>query len=106
MLDFSKRQKKYWDITLHDGTPLQLPTPTRDVYDSMMDVTRNAADADANQLAEVVGQVLRTNKQGMEITEEQIRSFDLDDMYEFFTAYIEFIKTVLSDPNSKSLIAR
>jgi len=105
MLDFQKRKKKYFDMGLHDGTKLQIPTPTMDVYDLMMEVTKTGANTDINQLREVVARVLRTNKQGAEITDTQIRAFDLDDMYELFMEYIEFIKSVLSDPNSKSLIA-
>lgn len=106
MLDFSKRQKKYWDITLHDGTPLQIPTPTMDVYDLMTEVSKNAANTNTDQLREVVGRVLDSNKQGTKITSDQIQAFDLDDMYELFINYIEFVKTVLSDPNSKPPIAR
>lgn len=106
MLDFSKRQKQYWDLTLHDGTRLQIPVPTLAIYNALREVSRDPANVDADQLADLTGQILKTNRHRVEITPEQINAFDLEDMYELFASYVEFVNTVLSDPNSRSPIVR
>lgn len=104
MLDFQKRKKKYFDLALHDGTKLKIPTPTMTVFDAMKEVTESQDDTD--QLASLVSTLLNTNKQGVEITDEQMESFDLEDMKELFVAYVDFVQEVMTDPNSKSPIAR
>lgn len=102
MLDFQKRKKKYWDVALHDGTRLQIPAPTMAIYKAMQEMSENADNTDADELGQVVAKILRANRKNIEITEEQIQAFDLEDMYELFASYMEFIKETLSDPNSKS----
>ena len=106
MLNFQQRKKRYFDVTLHDGTELQIPPPTMDVFDAMREVSENPAEVDVGKLTELLAKVLRTNKTGMSITEEQIKEFDYDDLLVFFTDYLDFINRVLSDPNSKSPAAR
>lgn len=104
MLDFQKRKKKYFDITLHDGTKLKIPTPTLMVFNAMKEYTENSSDTD--QLESLVSLILNSNKQRTEITEEHLQGFDLDDMRELFAEYVNFVQGVMSDPNSKSPIAR
>lgn len=105
MLDFQKRKKKYLDLALHDGTKLKIPAPTMAIYTAMKEVAEDPDHAD-EELERLVKDILNSNKQGIEITEEQIQTFDLDDMKELFFAYAEFVKEVLSDPSSGSPIAR
>lgn len=102
MLNFQKRAKKYWDLTLHDGTELQVPAPTRGIYQSMQEISQNTDNTTADELGQVVAQILRANRKNVEITEAQIQAFDLEDMYELFAGYMEFIKETLSDPNLRS----
>jgi len=99
MLDFSKRKKKYWDVALHNGTKLQIPCPTMDVYDSMVEISKNPYSVDYDQLKEAAATVMKSNRQGTEITDEDMRLFDLDDLKEFFIEYGKWVKQVLSDPN-------
>jgi hypothetical protein len=106
MLDFQKRKKKYFDITLHDGTKLKLPTPKMAVFGAMKEVAENSSDVDEEQLSSLVLTILQTNQQKTEITEENIKEFDFDDLREFFVEYLKFVQTIMSDPNSKSPIAR
>lgn len=103
MLDFSKRKKKYFDVGLHDGTKLQIPTPTMAAYDAMKNIDNNS---DKEELYEMLKKILSTNKKGIDVTEEQVRKFELDDMIEFFVEYAEFVKLVLVDPNSKSPVVQ
>lgn len=103
MLDFSKRPKRYWDLVLHDGTKLQIPPPTMGIYGEMMAVSGKGT-VDEEELCRIVATVLRANKQGVEVTQEQIDAFDIDDMFSLFTEYAGFTQEVLSDPNYKSLI--
>lgn len=106
MLDFQKRKKKYWDVVLHDGTRLQIPAPTMGIYNAMQEISEHADNVDVDELSQVVAKILQANRKNIAITEEQIQAFDLEDMYELFANYMEFIKETLSDPNSKSPNAR
>lgn len=106
MLDLSKRKKKYWDLVLHDGTKLQIPTPSRGVYDAVMEVSQKADNANFMEIEQIVKQIMSSNKARVIITEEQMAAFDLDDIYELFISYVDFVHEVISDPNSKSLIAQ
>ena len=99
MLDFSKRKKKYFDITLHDGTKLQIPTPTRGVYNAIMEISQKADNADFAEVEQVVKKILDSNKTKVKITEQQMAAFDLDDIYELFLSYVDFVHKVISDPN-------
>jgi hypothetical protein len=101
MLDFQKRKKKYFDVTLHDGTKLKIPTPTRRTYDDLMDIYQNP-DTAVSELPRLLEATLKTNKEKVPITEEQLTEFDIEDMYAFFTEYANFVNDALSDPNSKS----
>lgn len=100
MLDLSKRKKKYWDLVLHDGTKLQIPAPTRGLYGLMLEISEKET-VDEEELGRVVAMVLRTNRKGIEITQDQIDAFDLEDMCALFFEYAQFTQEVLSDPNSK-----
>lgn len=106
MLDFQKRKKKYWDVALHDGTRLQIPAPTTGIYNAMQEISEHADNVDVDELSQVVAKILQANRKNVEITQEQIQAFDLEDMYELFSSYMEFIEETLSDPNLKSPNAR
>lgn len=99
MLDFSKRKKKYFDITLHDGTKLQIPTPTRGVYNAIMEISQKADNVDFAEVEQVLKKILDSNKTKVKITEEQMAAFDLDDIYGLFLSYVDFVHKVISDPN-------
>lgn len=105
MLDFQKRKKKYFNVTLHDGTKLRIPTPTKRTYGDLMDMYQNP-DTAADKLPQLLEDTLKTNKGGVQITEEQLAEFDIEDMYVFFTDFADFVSDILDDPNSKSPIAR
>jgi hypothetical protein len=104
MLDFQKRKKKYFDIALHDGTKLKISTPTTELYGMIRESFSDPENVEEDDLRSLVKNVLSTNKQGIEITDEQVEEFDLEDMYLLFTKYVAFVQEVLSDPNSKSPI--
>lgn len=84
MLDFQKRKKKTFDIALHDGTKLKIPTPTMGVFSSLKEVTVNQENAGEEELLAVLRDVLNSNKQGVVVTEDQLREFDLDDIERCF----------------------
>lgn len=106
MLNFQKRKKKYFDITLHDGTELQIPTPTMVVFDAMKEISENPSDVDSDQLKDLLSTILSTNRAGLEITGEHLKEFDSNDIKDFFLEYVKFVQGVLSDPNLKSPIVR
>lgn len=97
MLDFQKRKKKYFDVTLHDGTQLEIPAPTMVTFDAMREVSENPRKTEL--LKPLVLLILSTNKQRTEITEEQICAFNVIDMRQLFVDYAAFVKDTLSDPN-------
>lgn len=106
MLDFSKRKRKTFNVTLHDGTKLKIPAPTMAIYTAMKDFAEDPENATEEDIIGMLRDILNSNKQGIAITDEQLEAFDLDDMKELFFAYAEFVKEVLSDPSSGSPIAR
>lgn len=103
MLDFQKRKKKYFDITLHDGTQLSLPTPTLKLNNDLQAMLETGGE---KEVPAMVKSILETNRQGIEITQEHIQAFDVEDMIDLMMGYMEFTKGVLSVPNLKSLIAQ
>jgi len=104
-LDFQKRKKKYFDLTLHDGTKLKIPTPTKKIYDELVNLSRDT-EAAAKELPGLTRTILATNKDGILITDEQMDDFDIADLYAFFIEYTNYVTEVLSDPNSKSPTAQ
>lgn len=99
MLDLSRRSKKYFDLVLHDGTKLQIPTPTWGVYNAVMEISQKADNADFAEVGQVVKKILDSNKTKVKITEQQMAAFDLADIYELFLSYVDFVHKVISDPN-------
>lgn len=99
MLDFSSRKKKYYDLKLHDGTKLSLPTPTMKVFDSMFEIYKNSDSVDIDTMRQLLLEILSSNKQGIKITDEQIQAFDVEDLYELLMSYVKFVQGVLADPN-------
>lgn len=106
MLDFQKRKKKYLNITLHDGTKLRIPTPTMDLFDDINEMANDPQSVQVDDLRQIAKAVLATNRDKVQITDEQLEEFDFDDMHELLIQYSAFIKEVLSDPNLNSPIAR
>ncbi len=103
MLDFSKRKKKYFELKLHDGTKLSLPTPSLKLNSELQSLLDAGGE---KEVPVMVQSILETNKQGVEITQEHIQAFDVEDMLDLMMGYMEFTKGVLSDPNLKSLITQ
>ncbi len=100
MLDFQKRKRKYFEVKLHDGTELRIPTPARAIYDDLMEMYENPEGA-ARKMPCLLEAILRMNKDGIPITEKQLNEFDIEDLYDFFTDYANFVSAILDDPNSK-----
>lgn len=105
MLDFQKRKKKYYELILHDGTMLLLPTPTMEMFETMKEVGPDPRKVEKEQLYAVIGAILRDNKYKIEISDEQVQTFDYEDMYALLSEYLQFVNEVLSDPNSRSPLA-
>ncbi|WP_031517603.1 hypothetical protein [Desulfofalx alkaliphila] len=105
MLDFQKREKKYFELKLHDGTPLSLPTPTLKLM-GRLEATKNVDGMDFQEVSTLVRDVLDTNRQGVKITDACIQKFDFEDMLDLLIGYVEFTRGVLADPNLKSLITQ
>ena len=106
MLNFQKRKKKYFNITLHDGTKLRIPTPTLEFYNEINYTISNIENVENEDVRAVIKAVLALNKEGIEITDGHIDEFDTEDICEFFMEYMVFVQGVLSDPNFNSLIAQ
>lgn len=99
MLDFSKRKKKYFDVTLHDGTKLQIPTPTMEVNEAIAGIAKKDDIIKAEEAYPLVKKILGSNTAGAKITDKQLKAFDLADIYDLFINYMEFIHEIISDPN-------
>lgn len=105
MLDFQKRKRKYFEIKLHDGTELKIPTPTRAIYDDLMEMYQDP-EAAVRRMPDLLVAVLKSNRDKTPITEAQLDEFDIEDLYDFFTGYANFVSATLDSPNSKSPTAQ
>ena len=101
MLDFSKRKKRYYDITLHDGTTLKIPAPKNSLWMALAELQASGPMENVGnlELLRLTRIVLESNKESIPITDQHINEFDLEDMQDFLGEYAGFVNSILSDPN-------
>ena len=109
MLDFTQSAKRFLAVNLIDQQLIRVRMPTKRVFDALMGLRDKLSGPildDARQLDEIYGLiaiVLSNNLEHTEITHEYLAElFDIEDVQIFFQAYMSFISSVVSDPNSKS----
>ena len=100
--NFNNIKKKYLPVTLgnEENTTLLIGSPTKSIMSDLMILQsgqEGVADGEAStemidNVYEACARVLSHNKQGIEVTAEELGEFcDIEDITAFFTAYMEFV---------------
>lgn len=103
-LNFNNVSKKYWNVTLTDGTVLLVGTPTKAIFDRLSgikDDLGNLGDEDSlGALYDVCALVLSRNKTGKVITKEYLEEiFDIEDIIILFNSYVGFVNEIRNQKN-------
>lgn len=100
-LNFNNVTKKYWNVTLTDGTVLLVGTPTKAIFDKLTAMNNDSATKnDMETLYDVCALVLSRNKTGKVITKEYLEeTFDIEDIVILFKEYVNFVKEIRNQKN-------
>ena len=103
-LNFNNVSKKYWNVTLTDGTVLLVGTPTKAIFDRLIaikDDLGNLANEDSLEaLYDVCALVLSRNKTGKVITKDYLEeNFDIEDIIILINSYVGFVNEIRNQKN-------
>lgn len=94
--NFKNIKKEFLRVTLPNGDKLTFGPPKWGIFKKFQKLDIKS-DADAFR---VLAEIVSTNMEGKKITEaEAAEMFDLADMYEFMTAYMEFLDKSINQKN-------
>ena len=100
MLDFTKKKQQFFNLILSDGLRLDIPMPSADEYDELIDkmIGPNGVRK-AQEIQKLVLKILNTNQQGIVIEQEEIADLTVADLYAILNGYSKQIIEGLNDPN-------
>lgn len=109
-LNFNNTRKKYLTVVLNDekNTTLLVGTPTKAIMNELIALQNDLnvmGDGEVNMesvelLYELSATLLSRNKTNTKVTKEELENtLDLEDIFTFFTAYMEFIEDVSKGKN-------
>lgn len=111
-LNLSTYIPTFWDVTLPDGTVVNLKKPTQKMILEIAASQKKAADINKNPTAysveqameisdDLVLKILNNNKENKTFKKDYIeKNFTNEMITALFNGYIEFVAEVNSDPNS------
>ena len=112
-IDLRQYQDDTLDITLLDNSVLRVRKPSQQLIVEMLSLETDLREGDNIQLAGVLKDLLvkalGNNKDGIEVTEEWLTANGLDDfemMMVVFQLYGEFARSLVDNPNFKSLLSQ
>lgn len=105
--NFNKIKRSFFNVTLKDGTVLQVKMPTKNTFEKVQALNRLQQDENADvgdvidTMAGVMADCLTNNLNGVKINAAQIaEEYDIEEMMSFIAEYYEkFIGGIQSDPN-------
>lgn len=107
--DFNKIQRNFFNVTMKDGTRLQVKMPKKRTFEKMKQFyeAQSKNDADLDEIMDVLGgliaDVLSNNLNGIRVSAEQIEDYDLEERMAFISEYSKrFLGILDKDPNSES----
>ncbi len=109
-LNFNNSRKKYLTVILNDekNTTLLVGTPTKAIMNELIALQKeinSMGDGEVDMeslelLYELSATLMSRNKTNTKVTKEQLENtLDLEDIFTFFTAYMEFIEDVSKGKN-------
>lgn len=110
ILDFNTVKKTYLTVTLADEkkTVLMIGTPTKAVMDNLLvlqDAFKNVNEEEIgsdvmDDLYQACARIMSNNKTRTKITAEYLAElFDFEDVFLFFSAYMDYISEVTNSKN-------
>lgn len=94
--NFKNIKKEFLRVTLPDGSKITFGPPKWGVFKKLQKLDIKT-DGDAFR---VLAELLNTNMEGKKFTEASAsETFDLADMYEFMTIYMEFLNKAIDQKN-------
>ena len=109
MLDFTKSSKRFMAINLIDDTSLLLRMPTKRVFDALVSIRDRLSNLKLddlqtiNEVYALLAVILSNNLNHIEVSVEYLSDLlDFEDVSILYSGYMDFVKGVTTDPNSKS----
>lgn len=102
MLDFTKKENRYYKFKIHDGNIVSIPTPKKKMFDKLVSVGTNDMDALYSLVTDIIntGKIVNPKNSIKKYTVEQIgEMFDYSDIVKFISSYMDFVKKVAESPN-------
>mgnify|MGYP005772104459 FL=1 len=105
--NFNKIKRTYLNVTLKDGTALQVKMPTKNTFGKVQALNRLQDDENADvadvmdTMAAVMADCLSNNLNGVQVKAEQIaEEYDIEEMTAFIGEYYEkFVGGLQNNPN-------
>lgn len=104
VLDLSAFKVETLDITMLDGTTLNINKPTQRIYIEILKLQNIAEEKDAMKqlgaIAELAAAILNNNRNGFQYSKEDVeQTLDIEYQYAIIQAYSEFITEIQNRPN-------
>ena len=104
--DFNKIKRTFFNVTLKDGTALQVKMPKKKTFGKVKALRTLQEDENADiddvmdTMAGVMADCLSNNLNGVKVEPEQLENYDIDEMTAFIEEYYEkFVGEIQNNPN-------
>ena len=104
--NFNKIKRTFFNVTLKDGTALQVKMPTKNTFGKVQALRTLQEDENADiddvmdTMAGVMADCLSNNLNGVKVDPEQLEDYDIEEMTAFIGEYYEkFVGGIQSNPN-------
>lgn len=104
--DFNKIKRTFFNVTLKDGTALQVKMPKKKTFGKVKALRTLQEDENADiddvmdTMAGVMTDCLSNNLNGVKVEPEQLENYDIEEMTAFIEEYYEkFVGEIQNNPN-------
>ena len=104
--DFNKIKRTFFNVTLKDGTALQVKMPKKKTFGKVKGLRTLLEDENADiddvmdTMAGVMADCLSNNLNGVKVEPEQLENYDIEEMTAFIEEYYEkFVGEIQNNPN-------
>lgn len=105
MFDMGNLVKRYFPITLEDGRKLEIEPPKLKTLKKIAHLSKltsgeELTEEDIESLSTAISLALSKNKTNVQITPDKVEDmFDLHSMYDFLTAYFNWVGEIQNSKN-------